>query len=69
MEKTLKSICVACEQEIDSEVCWCGEYIDKHDIGSGHSPIEMGCACNFPVDIDDLIVCDGHWIDNLLGDA
>lgn len=37
--------CQGCQQWYDPEVCHCGEYIDKHDVGSGHSPVEYGCSC------------------------
>lgn len=38
-------ICSGCKQPIDPEVCWCGEYADDHNEGSGHSPVPMGCRC------------------------
>lgn len=40
-------ICPVCGQEIDPDCCWCGDYMDNHDIGSGHSPVPIGCVCGF----------------------
>jgi len=37
--------CAACRQEIDDEVCWCGDYIEGHGYDQGHPAIPMGCDC------------------------
>lgn len=39
--------CESCLNFIDPEVCWCGEAVGQHHMGSGHSPIEMGCVCHY----------------------
>jgi hypothetical protein len=36
--------CPYCKQEIDPEVCWCGDLIKGHGY-DGHSPVPMGCDC------------------------
>lgn len=41
-------ICPWCKNEIDPEVCHCGDDIKSHGIGSGHSPVPMGCTCGYP---------------------
>ena len=40
-------ICPSCKNPINTEVCWCGDLIEKHGIGDGHSPVEMGCTCYY----------------------
>jgi len=37
-------ICPRCKNEIDPEVCWCGDLIKGHRY-SEHSPVPMGCDC------------------------
>jgi len=37
-------ICPRCKNEIDPEVCWCGDPIKGHGY-SEHSPVPMGCDC------------------------
>lgn len=37
--------CTGCGNWIDPEVCHCGELVKQHDMGSGHSPVPMGCDC------------------------
>lgn len=37
--------CPGCNKETDPKTCWCGDPTDKHDFGSGHSPVSMGCTC------------------------
>lgn len=44
--------CQGCGKEIDPDVCWCGDEIDRHTGYEGHSPVPMGCECGF-VDGDD----------------
>lgn len=39
--------CAGCGNMVDSFTCHCGDYIDKHGIGSGHSPVPMGCTCGY----------------------
>lgn len=36
-------ICSGCKNEIDPDVCWCGDYIKLHT--SEHSPVPVGCDC------------------------
>lgn len=38
--------CPGCGNEIDPEVCWCGDYIKEHGCSSGHSAVPMGCDCH-----------------------
>lgn len=40
-----RPICPGCKNEIDPEVCHCGDAIKDHNIGSGHSAVPMGCDC------------------------
>ena len=36
--------CNGCQQDVDLEVCWCGDYVLTH--GSyDHSPVPIGCIC------------------------
>lgn len=39
--------CPRCMQEIDPDVCGCGDYIEGHGnpMDTGHSPVPMGCDC------------------------
>jgi hypothetical protein len=37
--------CPKCGNEIDPDVCWCGDYIKGHGHYDGHSPVPMGCDC------------------------
>ena len=37
-------ICPRCKNEIDPDVCWCGDTIDNH---TDHSPVPMGCTCRY----------------------
>lgn len=39
--------CRGCWKEIDSDVCWCGDEIDRHTGYEGHSPVPMGCECGY----------------------
>lgn len=40
-------ICPVCKNPIDTEICWCGDPIDFHSIGDGHTPVEIGCICHY----------------------
>jgi predicted amidophosphoribosyltransferase len=46
-------ICPRCENEIDPEVCHCGDYIKDHGYNSGHSPVPMGCTCGYAKELDE----------------
>ena len=46
-------ICPGCKQEIDPEVCHCGEYRAGHSSFSDHSFVPMGCECG-RVKIEDV---------------
>lgn len=48
--------CRFCHEEIEHDLCWCGDFIDDHDAWCGHSPVPMGCRCGFASEHDDL--CD-----------
>lgn len=40
------TICKSCGEEIDPEVCWCGQLIVEHSIVSGCTyALPMGCEC------------------------
>ena len=39
--------CPGCKNEIDEEVCWCGDEIKKHTAHDGHNPVPMGCTCGY----------------------
>ena len=41
--------CPGCGEEIDPEVCHCGDFIKDHSnpMNDGHSPIPMGCTCGY----------------------
>lgn len=51
-EETLEvghAICPACGQEIDPEMCWCGDYIKDHNpMWCGHTAVPLGCICGYP---------------------
>lgn len=48
MNEPRRDICPGCKQEIDPDVCHCGEWIKDHDsFWSGHTPVPMGCACGY----------------------
>jgi len=38
-------VCSCCGNEIDPEVCWCGEYMKDQHYSSGHNQVPMGCDC------------------------
>jgi hypothetical protein len=43
-----ETICPSCENEIDPEVCHCGDAIKNHSfLNSNHGPIPMGCTCGY----------------------
>ena len=51
--------CGGCKEEIDPDVCWCGDLMINHHSGCEHIPTPMGCRCgyvslsdNFNVDFD-----------------
>lgn len=37
--------CNGCGNEIDEDVCWCGDLMKAHDAYCGHNPVPMGCDC------------------------
>lgn len=39
--------CRGCGREIDPDVCWCGDEIDRHTGYEGHSPVPLGCECSY----------------------
>jgi len=42
------TICPGCKNEIDPEVCHCGDEISKHNpYWCGHNPVPMGCVCGY----------------------
>lgn len=43
--------CLFCHMTIDPNTCHCGDPVDSHNEGSGHSPVPLGCIC-FYGDID-----------------
>jgi hypothetical protein len=39
-------VCPGCHNEIDPEVCWCGNEIERHSPQwDGHNPVPLGCDC------------------------
>ena len=38
--------CPKCHQEIDPDVCWCGDMMEPSSHGD-HDAIPMGCRCHF----------------------
>ena len=38
--------CPKCHQEIDPDVCWCGDMMEPSSHGD-HYAIPMGCRCHF----------------------
>lgn len=40
-------VCPDCKNEIDLDVCQCGEYIQQHGCHAGHTPVPMGCTCGY----------------------
>lgn len=54
--------CTRCGNEIDPDVCWCGDHRTYHGAGSGHSFVPMGCDCGrceieSPVRSSELLSC------------
>lgn len=45
-------ICEGCGNEIDPDVCWCGDFID-HVWDGAHYGVPMGCTCGFIEDDDE----------------
>lgn len=45
-EETIE-ICLFCKKQIDSEICWCGDYIKEHGFSNGHNAVPMGCICGY----------------------
>ena len=43
----MERICPHCGNECDPDVCWCGDLIKQHGMGSGHNPVPMGCTCGY----------------------
>ena len=41
------SVCESCKEPVDTEICWCGDFIDSHRPYDGHMPVKMGCICYF----------------------
>lgn len=41
------TVCEGCRNRIDPDVCHCGDEMDKHHFGSGHSPVPVGCTCGY----------------------
>ena len=41
-------ICHGCKEEIDPEMCWCGQLIKYHNGYEGHIIVLMGCICHYP---------------------
>lgn len=41
---TKTDFCPFCKNEIDPDVCWCGDYRHNH---SEHSFVPMGCVCGY----------------------
>ena len=39
--------CRWCKEEIDPNLCWCGDAIEDHTSWCEHTPIPMGCRCGF----------------------
>lgn len=38
--------CPECGNEIDPDVCWCGDLVKSHNpYWCGHNPVPMGCDC------------------------
>lgn len=42
-----RTICKGCKAEVDPDICHCGDSIESHTFGSGHSPVPMGCQCGY----------------------
>jgi hypothetical protein len=38
-------ICNGCGNEIDPNLCHCGDLITNHSIHCGHNPVPLGCDC------------------------
>lgn len=40
-------ICMGCENEIDEEVCCCGDLIRPGYGHDNHNPVPLGCTCGY----------------------
>jgi hypothetical protein len=40
--------CPSCGNELDPDVCWCGDEIKMHNrYRCGHNPVPLGCTCGY----------------------
>lgn len=48
--------CSGCKEEIDPDVCWCGDLMNSHTYSCGHMPVPLGCRCFYskPDDLSNL---------------
>ena len=50
--------CQYCNAEIDTKVCWCGDYIEGHSMYDGytpvHTPVMTGCICTYETEGKDM---------------
>ena len=47
--------CLFCRMTIDPNTCHCGDPVDSHDEGHGHSPVPLGCICYYgDVDLEEF---------------
>lgn len=67
-----KVFCDHCKNEIDPDVCHCGESMESHHgMSHNHSPVPMGCTCGYilPVTRNDFHSADlGPEYDKALDD-
>lgn len=43
-------VCDFCGNEVDPELCWCGDNLEGHGQFDGHSPVPWGCTCGYAKD-------------------
>lgn len=39
--------CEACGNEIDPDLCWCGEEVEGHGWHNNHNAVPIGCTCGY----------------------
>lgn len=47
MSEEQRPKCESCQNEIDPDVCCCGDTPDNHPWNAGHSFVPMGCSCGY----------------------
>lgn len=53
VNESVKHFCSGCKNEIDLDLCYCGDFINDHNaIYCGHNPVPQGCTCGYDKSVD-----------------